>query len=242
MADFNRFITIGEVIRRVMGSLGLPKVTDVASSNDATARQMWNLAIECGQDLLDAHDWQILSKTFEITTTTALEYPLPSDFQRFVDETGWNNTSRIPLMGPIGDQQWRMLQARQLGGSTLALQYVIENDKVVLYYAPSPSQTLTMDYVSRGWIRDPSNPNQFKDIPVTDADIVLYDPRLMISFLKHKWREAKGFDTNASGAEYMGILDNMKYNDKPARDLSLSGRSSYPLIGIGNVSDTGYGA
>lgn len=242
MADFNRFVSIGDTIRKVLGILGLPRVNDVASSNDATARQMWALATECGQDLLDAHEWQILAKTFQITTTGALEYALPVDFQRFVNETGWNNTSRLPLIGPVGSQQWRMLQARQLGGTTLALQYVIENDKVVLYFEPSPAQTLTFEYVSRGWLQDPSNPAIFRDTPISDADIVMYPSRLMVSYLKHKWREAKGFDTNGSYKEYTDILDSTKSNDKPARDLSLTARSRYPYLGASNMPDTGYGA
>jgi hypothetical protein len=242
MSDFNRFVSVGDTIRRVLGVLGLPKFTDVASSNDATAKQMWDLITECGQDMLDAHDWQFLTRSYSITTTTALTYDLPVDFQRFVAETGWNNTSRIPLIGPLGSQTWRTLQARQLGGTTLSLQYVIENDKIVLYHVPAEEQVLTIEYVSRGWLRDAADPAVLKDTPTADSDIVLYNPRLMVSYLKHKWREAKGFDTSASYAEFMTVLDNMKSNNMPPRDLSLATRRAYPLIGIGNVSDTGYGS
>lgn len=242
MADFNRFVTAGEIVNRVLAVLGLARITNVASSSDATARQMWALLGECGQDLLDEADWQILNKTYEFTTDAGVEYALPSDLQRFVNSTSWNNTSRIPMIGPMNSQQWRMLQARQLGGTTLSLQYVIEGGKIKLYFAPTPAQTLTIDYISRGWVRDGADPDTFRDQLVTDSDIVLFPPRLMVAYLKHRWRDAKGFDTTASYVEYRNQLEMAKSNDAPKRDLNLAGRAAYPYLGIGNLPDTNLGS
>lgn len=242
MADFNRLVSAGEVVNRVLGSLGLPRFTNVASSSDATARQLWALLNECGQDLIDEYDWQILLRTYEFTTGAGTEYALPADFQRFIGTTGWNNTSRLPLIGPINRQQWRMLQARQLGGTTLRLQYVIEAGLIKLYFAPTPAQTLAIDYVSRAWIQDAAAPTTFRDQLVDDADIVLFPPRLMVAYLKHKWRDAKGFDSNSSYAEYRQQLSAAKGNDMPKKDLNLAGRAVYPYLGVGNLPDTHLGS
>jgi hypothetical protein len=241
MANFDRFITAGEVVRRVLAIQGLPKIENVSSSNDATARQMWALLTECGQELLDKSDWETLVRTYTFTTGTGVEYPMPPDIQRFLNETGWNNTSRFPLAGPVGRQVWRMLQARQLGGTTMRLQYVIEGDKLKFYFAPNPAQSISIDYISRGWIQDATSATTFKDKPDVDADIVLYQPDLMVAMLRTRWRETKGFDTSASEARYRAALTSAKINDRPARDLDMASRASGNLISVGNLPDTRYG-
>jgi hypothetical protein len=241
MADFNRIETAGNIVRRVLGSLGLPQPADVVEATDATSRQMLALLVECGQDLVADFDWQVLDKTHEFTTTAATEYDLPEDWERYVDDAGWNNTGRMPLLGPLSAQQWRMLEARQLGGTTLRLQYVIENNKIVLYFAPSPAQTLAISYISRGWVEDAADPAIRRDYVANDADKVLFRPRLMVSFLKYKWREAKGFDASAAYMEYQNALDAAKYSDKPKSSLQISGRQGFPYLGYVNMPDTGFG-
>lgn len=243
MADFNRLITAGDVVNRTLASMGLPKYVSPSQSTDATARQMWALLTECGQDLLDAHQWRQFKKTYEFTTLPGeVNYQLPSDFHYFVDETGWNNTARIRLSGPLNSQQWRLLQARQLGGTLININYILEGGNIVLYAAPSPEQTLALSYQSRGWVQDQTNLTVYRDFVENDSDLVLFDPRLMISYLKFKWRDAKGFDSTSAGAEFLGRLNAAKYNDAPKRDLNLAGRVSIPLIGVANISDTGYGS
>lgn len=241
MSDFNRIETAGNIIRRVLGSLGLPQPQDVTAATDATSRQILALMNECGQDLVGEFDWQVLEKTHEFTTDTATEYDLPTDWERYMDDAGWNNTGRLPLLGPLSSQQWRMLQARQLGGTTLRLQYVIENNKIVLYFAPTPAQTLAISYISRGWIEDAADPTVRRDYVAADADKVLFRPRVMVAMLKYKWREAKGFDPRAAYMEYKNALDQAKYSDKPKSSLRLTGRQGFPYLGYVNMPDTGYG-
>ncbi len=241
------FITAGTAIRRALGVMGLPAIADVPArlSTDATARQMWALLLECGQELYGEHEWRMLKRTQTINTSTPSiapdKFALPDDWKRYIDETGWNNSARLPLLGPISDQQWRMLKARGLGASTLQVQYTLEDNYLVLYAPPPTAQTLQIDYLSRGWVQDAVTSTLRKDAPTADADIVLYDPRLIVSMLKFKWRSAKGFDTTAAQIEYNKALDNAKYDDQPKKDLDLSGQSSYPYLGVNNISDTGYG-
>lgn len=239
MSNFVRYDTAGNIVKRVLGSLSLPVPTEVSSATDATSKQMWTLLTECGQDLL-RHNWQILTRTQSITTTAETEYALPTDFERYIDETGWNNTGRLPLIGPLSSQQWRLLQARQLGGTTIRLQYVIEGDLIKLYQAPTPAQTLTLEYISRGWVRDANDPDEYKDHPESDADIVLYRPRLMVAYLKQAWRMAKGFAS--TDQEYREALDDALYNDVSKSSLMLSSRAQYPYLGYQNMPDTGYGS
>lgn len=242
--SYNRYITAKEAVSRVLQSMTMTTPVSVSGSSDPTTKLLWFLLGEVGEALLGASDeWQMLNRTYTINTTAGVtEYALPSDFENFIDDTGWNNTARLPLIGPMTSQQWRLLQARQLGGTTFRLQYIIENDKLVLYHAPSDSQELTIEYKGRGWVQDSNDPAVYKDRPENDADIILYKPRLITAALKNRWRIEKGFDTLISQQEYDDALADAKYTDKPKSTLSLNGRAQFPYLGYGNMPDTGYGS
>jgi hypothetical protein len=242
MSDINRYITANETIQRLCRVLGLPVPTSSAGATDSMTVQMWALLTECGQEIMDEYEWQIINKTYLLTIQDpVLEYGLPSDFQSFVDSTGWNRTSRIPLIGPLTSQQWQLLEARQLGGTTLRLQYLIEDDKLKFYWAPSDVQEIAIAYQGRGWVRDGTDPLIFRDYVENDGDIVLFDPRMVQSKLKLEWRRRKGFEVVDDQAAYDKALNTAKYNDRPKNDLQTSGSSSYPYLGYLNMPDTNYG-
>lgn len=242
MADFNRIITAGTVVSRVLASLGLPVPSSPFGATDSTARQMVALLTECGQWLLDEYNWRILLKTQTITTTSETEYDVPEDLQRYIDSTTWNNTGRLPAIGPVSPQIWRMLEARQLGGTTLRLQYALRGSKFVLYFAPTPSQEIQVDYISRGWVQDPSDPDIRRDVPTQDADLILYQPDVIVNLLRYRWRDAKGLDSTSALGEFVRSMTRAKYNDKPHPDLKIGFQAGYPYLGYMNMPDTGYGS
>lgn len=242
MADINRQITGYEVVKRVLQAIGLPVPATVAGSTDALAVQMWSLLTELGQELLDEYSWQFKTKTYTIVTDPLIKtYDLPEDFESFIDATAWNATARIPLAGPMTEQQWAMLIARQLGGTTFQLQYRINQSKLELYYSPSEPNTITVTYKSRGWVQSGTDPLIFKDYMELDTDICQYSPRLIVSMLRFRWRRAKGFDTTDLEQEYIKALDFAKNADVPGQDLKLSYGGDYPYLGYYNIPDTNYG-
>lgn len=242
MPDFNRFITGQQIVERALKVIGLTVPTSISGATDATSVQIWALLTELGQELLDEFQWEFRTKTYTFATASpTLVYDLPTDFQRFIDATGWNGTARIPLIGPMTAQEWALLQARQLGGTTLRLQFIIRNNQIEFYFVPDDANTININYIGRGWVQDAAVPTTFKDTLVNDADVVLYDPRLIVSMLRFRWRRLKGFDTTDLEQEYNNALINAKNNDTPGRDLQLSRANRYPYIGNFNLPDTGIG-
>lgn len=241
MSNFNAYITCNECIRRVLGPMGLPKPANVFDATDQISRQMIDLLTECGQELLGEYNWQDIIATQTIVTDTNTSYAIPDDWERYIDDTEWNNTGRIPMIGPMTPSQWRMLQARQLGGTTLRLQYVIRANKIVLYYAPTPAQTLQIDYISRGWLIDGTDNTIRRDTVQKSDDLIIYSPRLIVPMLKWRFRESKGFDSMAAKEEYESALEIAKYSDRPHSALPISGRQSYPYLGSQNIPDVNFG-
>jgi len=246
VADYNSRISGYEIVKRVLRVVGLPVPQSVAGATDAVSVQIWQLLTELGQELLDEYQWQFRTRVFSVTTDPLIKtYDLPTDFDRFIDSTGWNNTARIPLIGPMTEQQWALLIARQLGGTTLRLQYRINQNKLELYYSPSQPNDLAMTYIGRGWVQDATDPLKYKDTMEADGDICMYDPRLIVSMLRFRWRRAKGFDTTDLEQEFINALMNAKSKDTPGVDLPLSqgrnGPGQFPYLGYFNMPDTGYG-
>lgn len=240
MADTNRHIAASEVVFRMLRSLGLATPSSPAGATDATSVQIWQLLTECGQKLLTEHQWQIRTKTYTFPTVPGtLTYNFPSGYDGFIGMTAWNQTDRIPLIGPVTEQEWQMLQARQLGGTTMRLEYFLRDDKLEFYYVPDTPVTIAMSYKSRAWVLTSSG--VYRDYVENDDDTVLYDAQLIIDMLKYKWREEKGFDVTASKVAYLESLNAAKGRDKPPVDLALSHRSRYPFLGLLNMPDTNYG-
>jgi hypothetical protein len=242
MPNFNRTPTAFKVVGDVLRILGLPVTTTIAGSTDKTVVQMWQLATEVGQQLMDEHDWQFLYADMTVVTTPGNNvYPLPDDFGGFGDDASWNRTNRLPAIGSLTEVEWAMLKARNLGGTTFAMMYIISNNAVEFYDVGSTPQTIVLPYASRGWVVAADNVTH-RDELQADDDKILFDPQLFKVALKLAWQTAKGFDVTGSSAEMDRVLGNAKDKDAPARTLSLRKGANGVLLNQINIPDTNYGS
>lgn len=247
MALFNKNSTALDIIQNALGQLALPVPTAaVSASNDETAQQMVRLLQWCGRRLLKptaTHRWQQLRKTWQLTTTSDTQYALPDDWDSFEDLTGWNFTSRLPMLGPATDPQWQCLKARNLGSSTISVIYRVRENLFEIYNTFSDAQDLRIDYSSRAWVRDATVPTEYRDYIDADDDVILYDTELITAKLKLAFLTAKGFDTTAAQAEYNELEEQAIDADADAPVLQVARSDTYPLISTQfNTPDTGYGA
>lgn len=201
---------------------------------------MWQLASEVGQQLMDEHDWQVLHAEMFIATTPGItDYDLPEDFNGFVNDASWNRTQRLPAIGSLTEVEWQLLKARNLGGTTFAMMYIIADEKVQFYDVGSTTQTIALPYNSRGWVRAAAGNR--RDTLQADDDVILFDPQLFKVALKLAWQSAKGFDVAGTTAEMGRMLRNAKSKDAPSRTLSLRQGADGILLSQINIPDTNYG-
>lgn len=239
--EFTKFSSVSVVLTKVFSELGLTVPTSFLGNTEATVSQIVSFLTSAGQDLCLMTDWQMLHKEWTITLTSATSYPLPTDWNSFVDGTMWDNTSRWPVLGPLTPQIWRMLKARLLGGNTVSLQYRIVGNTFVLYAAGAVGDTIISDYYSRGWILQVDGIT-YRDNPAADSDQILFDTRIVVPFVKYKWRAAKGFDVSTDADDFETAWDLVVGRDTPAPTLSIGAQNTYPYLGFGNIPDTNYGS
>lgn len=247
MAAFNKHSTTLQIVQDALGQLALPVPSAVATStNDETAQQMLRLLNWAGRKLIKptaTYRWQQLLRTWQLTTNPVdTEYPLPADWDSFEDLTGWNFTSRLPMLGPATDPQWQCLKARNLGSSTISVIYRTRGGVFEIYNTFPDNQDLRIDYSSRAWVVK-ADGTTFQDFSDADDDTVLYDTELITAKLKLQFLTAKGFDTTAAQAEYNELEEAAICADTDAPVLQLARSDTYPLISTQfNVPDTGYGS
>lgn len=240
--EFTKYGTVATVMQKAMSELGLTAPNAFVGSVDPTVTQLLNYLTSTGQDLCLMNDWQYLHKEWtQILAPAQTVYPLPVDWNSFVDSTMWNNASSLPVIGPLTPQVWRLLKARFSGGTTISLQYRIIGNTFTLFQAPSAANTIQADYFGRGWILMADNIT-YRDNVSADSDQILFDTRIVVPFLKYKWRNAKGFDTTSDSDDFDSAWDLVVGRDTPAPTLSIGPRSIYPYLGYGNINDTGYGS
>jgi len=239
MANFTRLINFDTAVSDVMGSLGLTVPADTTASQDKTVVQMRYLANRVGLELINEGSWQILDKDWTITTDgVTLTYDLPEDFDHFYQDAAWNTTNRLPAIGSLTSQEWAQINARNLGGTTFACLYIIENDQLKFFSVGDTPQTIVLPYVSRGWVRTATG--TLKDNLSANDDIILFDPTVFRAGLKLAWQKEKGFDYTAAKADYDRALTAATGKEAPARTLTLN-TPQYPYLSINNLPITGYG-
>jgi hypothetical protein len=241
-----RLSTANDIINRVAVEVGLSKVTDPLSSPDETFVQLSELLNAAGQELVELHAWQALVKEYNVTTAPGDTgtYDLPDDFSYMIDQTGWDKTNRVAIGGPLSAQDWSYLEGRDLISQSIYASFRLVDNKFDLYpQDPVPTLTVRFEYISRNWVQEQSTGLR-SDLVTAGSDIVLYEPILIIKFLKVKFLQAKGFDTTAAATELENMFNSRTGKDTGAAVLSASRTGGgFPyLTPYGNTPDTGFGS
>lgn len=237
------FITAGTIINRCAVQCGLTAVADPFASTDQNFVQLVELLNLVGGDLLSAHDWgQFLRETTIVTAGGATSYVLPADYDRMTDQTQWDRSTRLPIIGPLSSQDAEYLKAK-LSGVLVMVAYRLLGNLINFPVAPPDGQTLAFEYVSGNWAWSALGVAPDAETVAASGDTVLYDVDLVIAALRLAYLDAKGFDTTTATERYESRLEHAigKNSGAPVVTIGGSGVNADHLIDAGNLPPTGYG-
>ena len=239
--------TANVIINRVAIEVGLSQVADPVADADKAFEQLTGLLTAAGQELVELHQWQVLRQEIQFTTVVPSDdgvYDLPDDFSYMIDQSGWDQTNNAPITGPLSPQDWSYLVGRDLVSQTIYASFRIVENKLELFPQP-PANGIVMrfEYISRYWIQQAGENAPDEDTIQIGTDVVLYEPILIIKFLKVKFLEAKGFDSSAARLEFETIFNSRTGKDVGAPILNAGSNSrTFPYLHpYRNIGDTGYG-
>lgn len=172
--------------------LGLNNPASAYNSSDNQVVQLVALAQEEGIELMRRHPWQVLTKetTFTGTAAAAQTGAIPSDFDRFVDETFFNRTKKRPVFGPISAQDWQFSQA--VVATTLVESFRVRGDSILITPTPNGTDTYAYEYISNKWCQ--SSGGTAQTAWASDADTGILSEELMSLGVIWRFLRVKGLD------------------------------------------------
>jgi len=243
MAALQRTNTITYEVQQACRQLSLTPPVGVYDSLDETAQLMGAVANLAGILLADNYNWQHLQDVFTVTGDgSTTEFDLPADFASFVDNTGWSNVIRRPVL-VLNAQQWTAISSWLSQSFYVNPACRIYQDKLQFMSAP-PVGTIVFQYKKSTWVQDSDDPAVFKDLCTKNNDVPTFDWLMMTLAIKVKWLEAKGMSTVAAQSDLNDRYFQLTQKDEVAPILQLSGPqpgSFRYLDNLYNTPDTNVG-
>jgi hypothetical protein len=228
----------------IMLGLWSETVSNPYTSTDLLVVQIRQILKSAGRDLLREFEWSHLRKEYTFTTVNGTaNYSLPSDFQRVVNQSEWNRTTRLPLGGPLMPQGWQFLKALQTVG-TVQFFFRVDGDSIRMQPTPAQAATVALEYVSNYWVQPDGESAPTASEPTDADDSICLDSQMMVHRLRRDFLRAKGMDSAAASEDYDRALLRAMGNDGAAPVLSLTRQPLslfQPLNTNANLPPTGYG-
>lgn len=246
MAAVTRYILAADIINRAAIECGLEPSNDVFADANPSFVQLRNLITTCGQDLCEAYPWEVLRREHGIATVVPPDtgiYDLPADFGYMIPQTGWERAENVPLGGPLSPQQWAYLFGRDLVNFTIYASFRIMENKFNIFPQPPPNGLdIHFEYISRNWVDSGASPGTFCDTVTHNADVVFFKPVLIVQYLRFKFLEAKGFNSQGALAAFTKALDQATEGNKSAPILNVGRRAAgIHYLDFRNIPNTNYG-
>lgn len=168
----------------------------VYASTDTQVKQIQALLEEEGNDLAKRGPWQAL--TFEATHTTiaaedqgAMTTIASNGFRKLKNDTIWDRTTKVPVMGPLNAQDWQDRQALTSTGPRS--EFRIRGGHLLVTPTPEAGLTWAFEYLSNNWITD-SGGTVYSQYFNADTDLMLLPEDILLSGLRWRWKKEKGFE------------------------------------------------
>ncbi len=227
-------MTLLTIVEDVAEDLGMTIPTTVVGNTDKKIIQILQLAQREGKALAHRYSWEACLVEATFTQVAAAlqgvaKTILGSDFKSIIDDSMWNRTTQLPVLGPLSARDWQALQAFPVTGPYP--QFRIQRGSI--YFSPVPgnaTDTIACEYKSANWCEASGGTDQAKWL--ADTDVGLLDEELMTKGIIWRWYARKGLAYAEDFNSYeTDVLDAMA-RDGGKRTLRLDAGRSDRIPGI----------
>jgi hypothetical protein len=216
-------MTLLTICQDAADRIGISRPSSVIASTDQQALRLLGYAKQEGKALARRHTWQKLTteQTFTATATTVQSTAIPTDFDRFVDETFFNRTRKRPVYGPLNAQEWQFAQS--VVSTVLVESFRQRGDSVLLTPTPTAGDTYAFEYISKNWCESSGGTDQATW--AADADVGLLSEELMTLGVVWRFKHGQGFDYSEDFRNYEMEVAQAILQDGGKRTLNTAGRN-----------------
>jgi hypothetical protein len=207
---------------------GIQKATRVASVDSATQVTL----TQSVDETQTAVDLTFIKDTFDI----------PTDFDRYIDQTQWDRRFNWEMIGPQSPQvdQWQRSGIVPFGPRRKYRQIGRRPAAFRIWPPPQASGdypgTLVWEYISNGWVT--KDDDTFTNVLTANDDEVIFPDGLLQLGIKWRFWQIKGFAYADMQAEYLDWVNREKARDGGQKPLSLSRKTARSfLITSGHIQD-----
>ena len=212
------------ITQDVMVEVGLSRPAAAISSTDPGVVATISMINQTGLELMRRFEWQALQteKTFTSVAQASQTSAVPTDFDRFVNESFWNRTQKRQVAGPLTPQQWQSRQASSIGGITDF--YRMRGSAILIDPVPSAGNTMAYEYISKYWV------GGTKVAMTADSDTSLIDENLLKLGAIWRYLKSRNMDYSEEYRTFETEVLNAAAKDGGKGVLSLAApRSRNPL-------------
>jgi len=227
-------MTVLSVITSFCDRTGIPAPASVLGTTDPQVKQIRAILEEEGNDLASRGSWQEI--TLEASHTSlaledqgAISTIASNGFRYIKNETIWDRTDQLPILGPLDSSEWQAMKA--IASTGPRYRYRIRGGKLLVNPTPPAGHSWEFEYVSQNWILG-ADLTTYKQYFTLDTDTILLPETLILMGLRWRYKKEKGFDY----AEDMRTYE-MQVKDALGRDgskprINMEGSDRGPTPGI----------
>lgn len=234
-------MTLLTAVNSAQRLLSLPVTTGVVSDGQDTTNLLLELAKREVADCARRHDWPALRRTQSFTASLASLQSAPgkpTNFDRAITSTFWNDTKARRMHGPLNDQEWALVQGQSV--TSAVDQYVMfRYDGLHIYPVPTAADTITYEYI----INTPweTSGGSALSTPTADSDVSKLPEELLLLGLVWRYKQAKDRAYAEDLRNYeLRLQSEINANKGASRVLSIAPADlDWPPLPV--TPDTGFG-
>lgn len=189
-------MTMLTVVQKFCRRTGLPVPSTVYGSTDTKVLQIMGILEEEINDLAEAGGWQELQCEAAHTTIAdqdqgAIDTIAANGFRYIKNQTIWDRTTKLPVLGPMSAKEWQALKAIIVTGPRY--RFRIRQGRLLVNPVPPAGSSWYFEYVSKYGIVQ-SNGTTYTDEFSSDSDTILLPESLVLQGLRWRWKKEKGLD------------------------------------------------
>lgn len=184
------------LVKQFCNRTGLTEPATVMGSTDDQIKQIRALLEEEGNDLAQRGSWEGLTQQASLTTVAdetqgALTTIASNGFRYIKNATIWDRTNKLPVYGPLSDQEWQAVKALVQTGPRYS--WRIRGGQLIVNPVPTAGYAWYFEYVSQYWILG-ADLTTYKQYFTLDTDTLLLPETLLLMGLRWRWKKEKGFE------------------------------------------------
>lgn len=220
--------TVLAIANASLETLLLPTITTLFGTNNKSALQIkafiHKIAMDLKKMVMPSGGFKELCYDYTLATVKDVAvYDLPTNFDRFIDDTLYSKTNYYALSATSA-MQWQEYKNAVWGQNTIYKRFRIRSgNKIELDPVPQTTgEILNFTYIGNQLFSNNAQ-NSFLERPEKDDDLFLLDSQILIRGIIANIKLKDGFDASAEIDDVESLVNALKRDNNPATSFNLFG-------------------